>query len=54
MLLDQGCIQEKVELAQFESRCKVGLAVVRKVMLVVERHNFLDVAAELDHMVGLG
>ena len=32
----------------------VGLAVVRRVMLVVERHNSLDVVAELDHMVGLG
>ena len=42
-----------MELAQLESRCRVGLAVVRKAMLVVERHNFLDVAAELDHMVGL-
>ena len=31
----------------------VGLAVVHRVMLVVERRNFLDVVAELDHMVGL-
>lgn len=42
-----------MELALFESRCRVGLAVVHRVMLVVERHNFLDVVAELDHMVGL-